>query len=183
METGNLADRLAAIGRWTTLVILALVFAASNNFDAISAFIFAIVLGMMTQGGPTFWIGGTIGLTLLFVAFMLTIGRWLIHAWLPWLQAKTSWPGGVLAFALALSLLSAAFTEWIGIHAVFGSFMAGVALGDSHHLRERTRANIHQFVSSVFAPLFFASAMQMPRSLRIQSTAKPKSNLPAIIVL
>jgi mannitol/fructose-specific phosphotransferase system IIA component (Ntr-type) len=54
-------------------------------------------------------------------------------------------------------LLSAAFTDWIGIHAVFGSFMAGVALGDSPHLRERTRATIHQFVTSIFAPLFFAS--------------------------
>lgn len=44
MENGNLADRLAAAGRWTVLVILALVFAASNNFDSISAIVFVVVL-------------------------------------------------------------------------------------------------------------------------------------------
>jgi mannitol/fructose-specific phosphotransferase system IIA component (Ntr-type) len=63
----------------------------------------------------------------------------------------------VLGFALSLALIAAAFTEWIGIHAIFGSFLAGVAMGDSKHLREKTRATIEQFVSFIFAPLFFAS--------------------------
>jgi mannitol/fructose-specific phosphotransferase system IIA component (Ntr-type) len=53
--------------------------------------------------------------------------------------------------------MAAAFTEWIGIHAIFGTFLVGVALGDSRHLRVRTRATIEQFVSFIFAPLFFAS--------------------------
>jgi mannitol/fructose-specific phosphotransferase system IIA component (Ntr-type) len=63
----------------------------------------------------------------------------------------------VLGFALSFCLIAAAFTEWIGIHAIFGSFLAGVALGHSTHLRERTRTTIDQFVSFIFAPLFFAS--------------------------
>ena len=62
----------------------------------------------------------------------------------------------MLAFALTLALVCAAFTEWLGVHAIFGSFLAGVALGDSSHLRQRTRATITQFVSFIFAPLFFA---------------------------
>jgi Kef-type K+ transport system membrane component KefB len=33
----------------------------------------------------------------------------------------------------------------------------GVALGDSHHLRNRTRSHIEEFISSIFAPIFFAS--------------------------
>jgi mannitol/fructose-specific phosphotransferase system IIA component (Ntr-type) len=63
----------------------------------------------------------------------------------------------VLAFALSLTFAGAAFTEWVGIHAIFGSFLVGVALGDSSHLREHTRAIIDRFVSFIFAPLFFAS--------------------------
>ncbi|MCC5830917.1 MAG: cation:proton antiporter, partial [Phycisphaeraceae bacterium] len=47
-------------------------------------------------------------------------------------------------------------TEWIGIHAIFGAFIVGVALGDSEHLRERTRQTIHQFITNIFAPVFFA---------------------------
>jgi mannitol/fructose-specific phosphotransferase system IIA component (Ntr-type) len=63
----------------------------------------------------------------------------------------------VLSFALVLALLGAAFTEWIGIHAIFGAFIIGVAVGDSSHLRERTRVIIDEFVSFIFAPVFFAS--------------------------
>ena len=140
---------------------MGMVIIAAAIFDDLTGwFIFAIVLGLMNQQSPAgegIWITGTIGLTLLYVVFMLTIGRWFIHWILPWLQARTTWPAGVLAFAMSLAFLGAAFTEWIGIHAVFGSFMVGVALGDSPHLRERTRATIEQFVSSIFAPLFFAS--------------------------
>ena len=126
--------------------------------DLIGWTIFAVILGMMESGaGHVQDIPMTILLTLVFAGGMLTAGRWLIHRILPYLQAYTHWPGGVLSFALTLALLAAAFTEWIGIHAIFGSFIVGVAIGDSTHMREHTRVVIDQFVSFIFAPLFFAS--------------------------
>ena len=120
---------------------------------------FALILGMFGVAADhhTLPIGWTVVTTLSFTAFILTMGRWLIHRTLPWIQAHSSWPGGVLGFALTLGLLGAAFTQWIGVHAVFGAFLVGVAIGDSSHLREQTRTIIHQFVSFIFAPLFFAS--------------------------
>lgn len=134
------------------------VVAAAIFNDLVGWIIFAIILGLMgTSANPNMSIGQTIGLTLGFAALMLTVGRWLIGRLLPWLQAYTSWPGGVLGFALSLALLGAAFTEWIGVHAIFGSFLVGIAIGDSPHLREQTRNVIGQFVSFIFAPLFFAS--------------------------
>lgn len=126
--------------------------------DLVGWIIFAIILGLMNSASShSNHILLTIVLTLAFAAVMLTLGRWLIHRLLPFLQAYTRWPGGVLSFALVLALLGAAFTEWIGIHAIFGSFLVGVAVGDSSHLRERTRVIIDQFVSFFFAPVFFAS--------------------------
>jgi Kef-type K+ transport system membrane component KefB/mannitol/fructose-specific phosphotransferase system IIA component (Ntr-type) len=133
------------------------IIAAAVLNDLIGWIIFAIVLSM--AGGElatSLSLGHTIVLTLLFTAGMLTIVPWLIHRVLPWLQAYTSWPGGVLGFVLSMTLFCAAFTEWIGIHAIFGAFLAGVAIGQSQHLREQTRAIIEQFVSFIFAPLFFA---------------------------
>jgi mannitol/fructose-specific phosphotransferase system IIA component (Ntr-type) len=88
---------------------------------------------------------------------MLTVGRWLIHRLLPFIQAHTTWPGGVLGFIFSLTLASAAFAEYAGIHAVFGAFITGAAFGESPHLRERTSEHIRQIVTNVFAPLFFAS--------------------------
>jgi Kef-type K+ transport system membrane component KefB/mannitol/fructose-specific phosphotransferase system IIA component (Ntr-type) len=135
------------------------VIAAAVFNDLIGWLCFALILGIMSAGGNghAWGIGGITIATLAFAAFVLTIGRWFIHRSLPWVQAHTSWPGGVLGFALSLGLFGAAFTEWIGVHAIFGAFLVGVAIGDSSHLREQTRAIIHQFISFIFAPLFFAS--------------------------
>ncbi len=99
----------------------------------------------------------TIVLTIAFLVLMLTVGRWLCHRALPYVQAHWSWPGGTMAFVFVIALLCAAFTEYLGIHSIFGAFIAGVAIGDSHHLKERTRDTIHQFVMNIFAPVFFAS--------------------------
>lgn len=142
------------------------VIAAAICNDLLGWIIFAVILGMIGAAAHGATVGGTIVMTLGFVAFMLTAGRWLIHRALPWIQAYASWPGGVLSFAVALGLACAALTERIGVHAIFGAFMAGVALGDSAHLREQTRATLDQFVSFIFAPLFFASI-----GLRVDFTA------------
>ena len=126
--------------------------------DLVGWLIFAVILGLMGDGSePGNHILSTIGLTLGFAGVMLTLGRWIIHKILPYLQAHTHWPGGELSFAVTLAILGGAFTEWIGIHAIFGSFLVGVAVGDSSHLRERTRTIIDHFVSFIFAPVFFAS--------------------------
>jgi len=58
---------------------------------------------------------------------------------------------------MAFCFLAAAFTEWLGIHSIFGAFLLGVALGDSSHLSEKAKEIIHQFINNIFAPLFFVS--------------------------
>ncbi|RIK34532.1 MAG: cation/H(+) antiporter [Chloroflexi bacterium] len=134
------------------------VIAAAIFDDLIGWIIFAVILGMMdARTQPTLAIGQTIALTLTFAALMLSAGRWGLNRILPWLQGRMRGAGGVLGFGLPLALFAAAFTAWIGIHAIFGAFLVGVALGDSPHLNERARATMSEFVSSFFAPLFFAS--------------------------
>jgi Kef-type K+ transport system membrane component KefB/mannitol/fructose-specific phosphotransferase system IIA component (Ntr-type) len=128
--------------------------------DLVGWILFSFVLGMLHPPA-----GGSIGdgvkhtiiLVLLFVGLTLTLGRWLIDKILPILQAHTTWPGGVLGFIFTLTMAGAAFTEYAGIHAVFGAFVIGIAIGESGHLRKRTSEHIHQIVTNVFAPFFFAS--------------------------
>jgi Kef-type K+ transport system membrane component KefB/mannitol/fructose-specific phosphotransferase system IIA component (Ntr-type) len=135
---------------------MGMVVVASAVFDDLVGWIvFAIVLGMMEHGGHS--IGPTVTMVVVYAALMLTAGRWAIDRALPLIQAHLSWPAGVLGFALVLALFGAALTQWIGVHALFGAFMAGVALGDSRHLRESMRTMIERFVSSGLAPLFFAT--------------------------
>ncbi len=63
----------------------------------------------------------------------------------------------MLSLIVLLALFGASFTQWIGVHAVFGGFVVGVVIGDAPHLKERTRVIVHEFVTNIFAPVFFAS--------------------------
>src|ERR1700731_2937877 len=128
--------------------------------DLVGWILFSFVLGMMhppAGGSVGDGVKHTVILVVLFVGLTLTVGRWLIDKILPLLQAHTTWPGGVLGFIFTLTMAVAAFTEYAGIHAVFGAFVVGIAVGESGHLRKRTSQHIHQIVTNVFAPFFFAS--------------------------
>jgi Kef-type K+ transport system membrane component KefB len=125
--------------------------------DVIGWLIFSVILGMIGKKGDSFSILYTVLLTMSFVAIMLTVGRGLLNRVLPWINKKLAWPGGVLSISLALCFLGAAFTEYIGLHAIFGAFIIGVAFGDSVHFSERAKEIVHQFINNIFAPLFFVS--------------------------
>lgn len=137
---------------------LGLVIIASAMFDDLTGWIiFSIILGMLGAGGHGFSFAEKIIFVFLFVSFMLLIGRKIINKIFPYIQKYLSYPGGVLNFIFILGFLCAAFTEYIGIHAIFGAFIVGVTIGDTAHLREKTREIVHQFVTNIFAPLFFVS--------------------------
>jgi Kef-type K+ transport system membrane component KefB len=109
---------------------------------------------------------------------MLTVGRGLLNRILPWVNKKMAWPGGVLSLSLAICFLAAAFTESIGIHAIFGAFITGIAFGDSEHFSERAKEIVHQFINNIFAPLFFVSI-----GLRVNFAANFDLVLTLIIIL
>jgi len=134
-----------------------LIMAAAMFNDLLGWLIFSVVLAMVENRGVGTDIGLTILYILLFGILMLTLGRKILNRVLPFIQTKFSWPGGVLSMGLGLCFLAAAFTEGIGIHAILGAFIMGIALGDSVHLHERAREIIHQFVTNIFAPLFMVS--------------------------
>ncbi|HEX6224308.1 MAG TPA: cation:proton antiporter [Chryseolinea sp.] len=134
-----------------------LVVASAMVDDLVGWLIFSVILGLIGKGGGSVSLINTVILTIGYAAFMLTIGRGLLNRILPWVNKKLAWPGGVLSISLALCFLAGAFTEYIGIHAIFGAFIMGVALGDSEHFSERAKEIVHQFINNIFAPLFFVS--------------------------
>jgi Kef-type K+ transport system membrane component KefB len=151
-----IARILLDLGIYRTKIGMLIIASAMFN-DLIGWLVFAVVLAMMDHRG----VGVDLGLTILYVltfgVFMLTIGRKVLSKLVPWMQDKLSWPGGILSVSLGLCFCCAAFTEWLGIHAILGAFIMGIALGDSAELKESAREIIHQFITNFFAPLFFVS--------------------------
>jgi Kef-type K+ transport system membrane component KefB/mannitol/fructose-specific phosphotransferase system IIA component len=136
------------------LGVVVLASAVAN--DLIGWIGFASVLALAGAGTGNSLLA-TIGLTIGFAVLCLTLGRRLAEPGLTWVQAHGGWPTGVLGTVFVTAFLAAAFTEWIGVHAIFGAFLAGVLFADTGRLRERTQQSIEDIVGAVFAPLFFAS--------------------------
>ena len=134
-----------------------IVISAAIVEDLAGWIIFAIILGLIGGTGTAHGVPLTVALVLGFALTMLTVGRWTLNRVMPALHAYLSWPSGVLGVVFTLALLGAAASAWIGVHALFGAFLVGVAVGDSRHLRGRTRATIEGFIAAFFAPIFFAS--------------------------
>jgi Kef-type K+ transport system membrane component KefB len=135
-----------------TVIIAAAVFN-----DIIGWIFFSFILSLAGENSGGKGVTANLAAILSFAAFMLVFGRYGVNRVLPWVQSSLSWPGGVLALSLGLCLFSAAFTEFLHIHAILGAFIAGLTIGDSAHLREQAREIMHQFVTNFFAPLFFVS--------------------------
>ncbi len=133
-----------------------LIISSAMITDLIAWLIFSIVLGMIGRQNEMSWIH-TMVITLTFTILILTIGRWFVNQVLPWINKKMAWPGGVLSISLGFCFLASAFTEFAGIHAIFGAFLTGVVLGDSEHFSERAKEIVHQFINNIFAPLFFVA--------------------------
>ncbi|WP_292373994.1 cation:proton antiporter [Methanosarcina sp. UBA411] len=99
----------------------------------------------------------TFVLVFLLFAFMLTVGRTLAQKVQKRLEFSLTWPGSFLGITTVFILLAAACAEAIGIHAVFGAFLVGLAFSQGLEKRDDAHEMIHQFVMYFFAPLYFVS--------------------------
>lgn len=100
--------------------------------------------------GPAFL---TIGLALAFVGFMLLV----VRPWVDRTLEKTRLHGRtIMAGTLVFAFAAAWFTEVIGIHALFGAFLAGVVAPSQKAFRAGLRERLEVLVSVLLLPLFFA---------------------------
>lgn len=138
----------------TFLGSTALTCAAVDDVTAWS--ILAFVVALVRAKG---WASSalTIGLVFVFVGIMLLVVRRRLPGWIGDAALNADAPGkSVLAGVLAFVLASALLTEIIGIHALFGAFLAGVVMPPQGEFRHRLQVRIANFSSVFLLPLFFA---------------------------
>jgi Kef-type K+ transport system membrane component KefB len=115
----------------------------------------AVVAVVRTGAGvQPLWI--TLGGAILFVLAMLFVVRRALR----WLPRSFERHGAVtqpmLAAVLIVALLAAWTTERIGVHALFGAFMAGAVLPKDDRLVHAITEKLHDFTVVLLLPLFFA---------------------------
>jgi Kef-type K+ transport system membrane component KefB len=138
----------------TALGSTALACAATDDVVAWSVLAFVVAVAKAGGLASAFL---SVGLVLLFIAMMVLwikprLPRWIGHAVL-----DGGAPGkGVMAGVLVFLFASALVTDVIGIHALFGAFLAGVVMPRRGAFREVLKERLEHFSSVFLLPLFFA---------------------------
>ena len=97
----------------------------------------------------------TILVVLTMFFFVLTYGNKLTKKLIAWSEKKEDGDNLFLGLTLVLVLIFSALAEKVGVHAVLGSFLVGLAFSncEPHKMHDSLR----KVVMSVFSPLYFVS--------------------------
>ena len=136
----------------TTMGALALTCAAA---DDIAAWCLLSIVVSFAQAEPSAGVI-TVLFAALYVAIMIIGVRPLFMRLVRREEREETLSRGTLAVLFSALLVSALVTEWIGIHALFGSFLLGALVPSESKLAHRTTARLEDVVSVLFLPIFFA---------------------------
>lgn len=114
----------------------------------------AVVVGLVSGGGASPLV--VVASSAAFIAFMLLAARPLWARWLERRLSKGASAREIDAWAIGLLLASAFATEYIGIHALFGAFLAGVITPHNPELRRGLARRFEGLAGAALLPLFFA---------------------------
>ena len=135
------------------LNMLALVCAAIA--DVLGWMLLAIALMINNKGASPWALVWKMFLLVLFGAFLLGIVRPVLGKLVRWKGAPNI--SQVLLAVFLVFILGCAFvTERLGVHALFGAFLAGMCVPRLHHWHRQLERTIHPLVSVLLLPVFFA---------------------------
>lgn len=137
----------------TALGTMALMCAAVNDVCAWLLLAVALTLisyrsGAMPISHRLLWL---LAYMLVMICVVHPLGKWLVRR-----RSDASLAYEMLAVVVAIVLASAAATEAIGVHPLFGAFLAGVCFPRVERWQSAIHTRLDMIVSVLLLPLFFA---------------------------
>lgn len=138
----------------THLGIVAIACAAIDDVTGWTIFAVVVFIIRSTESISTIWLMllGIIG----FVALMLFVIRPVLKRLESLYFKRGDVSHNMLAVMMLVMLASSWVTETLGIHALFGAFLAGAIMPKSENFIEALTVKINDAVIVLFLPLFFA---------------------------
>ncbi len=125
--------------------------------DTVGWLMLSIVAGLAAHGVLDMRTFASILIAVIaFVGFCYFVGGNLIVRIMRWVDDRARAEHAGMSAMVGIAMVCAIITQAIGIHAVFGAFIAGVMLGRSARLRRSDRSELEAITIGVFAPVFFA---------------------------
>ena len=118
--------------------------------------ILAAVAALVRSGADGLPLWATAVGTIAFTAFVLTIGRRLLARLADVYERRGHAGGDLIAFVIFVALAGAWITEWLGVHALFGAFVVGVAMPKHPPLMRALFDRLEELLVVLLVPLFFA---------------------------
>jgi len=116
----------------------------------------AFVVAVVTAGGSLATVALTVGATVGFGLAMVFVVRPLLTPLLRVAADQDELSIERVTVVMGVVFASALVTEIVGIHALFGAFLAGATLPATAAVRARLRDRLESFSSILLLPLFFA---------------------------
>ncbi len=133
--------------------------AAGMANDLVGWIILGIISGLAVSGDLSVVDSAVTVLGLaLFLVGSLTIGQRVVDVALRAVRREGANLQGALTVAVAAMLVFGVITQWLGVEAVLGAFVAGVVLARSRYQQAKAAHVVEDLTSVIFAPLFFATA-------------------------
>lgn len=137
----------------------ALALSACAINDVFGWFLFTIVMSLVSAHavsvGELAWTSlGIVGFVVITVgvgAKLLTIAVRRVE------RTSLAQPAATQTLVVSAGLLCGAVTQWLGIHAILGFFLAGTMAGSSKAVTEELRGSLSDTLHAIFVPLFFAT--------------------------
>ncbi|MDF5718402.1 MAG: cation:proton antiporter [Rhizonema sp. NSF051] len=137
----------------TRLGTLALTCAAVDDVTAWCVLAVAIAVAKTnTMSGAL----PTIFSALLYIAFMVTVGRWFLQRIATYHERTRHFNQFAIAMIYGGVIISALITETIGVHLIFGAFLMGAVMPKKAEVVRELAQKTEDFVLTVLLPIFFA---------------------------
>ena len=133
--------------------------AAGMANDVVGWLVLGVIAGLAAAGELSLRpaLTALIGIAV-FVAFAFTVGQRIVDALLRRTLRGDSDLGGRVAVIVTVAFGAGAFTQWLGVEAVIGAFIAGIVVGRSRFRQAEAVEVVESFTAAFLAPVFFATA-------------------------
>ena len=135
-----------------------LTIAAGMINDLVGWMLLGVVVGVFAAGTVDL---ADLGITLLSVIALLVLSVTLGQRVVDQILRRARSAGGfasALTATIAIMLILGSITQAMGVEAVLGALVAGALVGRSRYQRHDVRRSVEVLSSSIFAPVFFATA-------------------------
>ena len=127
--------------------------------DLFGWFLFAVVMSLTTSHtmSAVELVSTALGI-IGFVFISIAFGGRVLSAALRRVETTSlAQPAAAQTLIVSAGLLCGAITQWLGIHAILGFFLAGIMVGSAKGVSHDLRNSVSETLHAIFVPLFFAT--------------------------